>query len=293
MENIKATFPAGTTEVTVRGLHQWDYGRKLEIHDASLPAMVEVHFATAGMEEAVVRACESVSGVATAVIPDSCLEQTAPVYAWVYVIDDTTGATVKTVTMPVTARTKPQPGATVPDEIVDRYTEALTEMNAAVAKVQRGEVNAMYALNAQQAEMADEAGYADHAMTADKATVADAVSALYLHQYRITVPLYADSVGTTQLGRADLFVEYSDTKETDSGSAVASNILYSPNKARYTRGFLMLGAYYNAVDRVTYTGLSDDRKRRKLDVTIYDGTTNTLYFDPEEIEVAASIFKIR
>ena len=140
--NIKATFPAGVTEITVNGLHQWDYGRQLEVHAPGLPALVEIHFACAGMDEAVVRACEVVNGVATATIPDICLEQTSPVCAWVYVVDDSTGFTVLTVTLPVIARTKPQPGASIPAEMTDKYTEALTAMNALIARLQSGDITA-------------------------------------------------------------------------------------------------------------------------------------------------------
>ena len=43
--NIKAFFPAGVDSITVSGLTQWDYGRKLEIQADDLPALVEVHFA--------------------------------------------------------------------------------------------------------------------------------------------------------------------------------------------------------------------------------------------------------
>lgn len=126
---LKAIIPKGQTELTVNGLHQWDYGRKLEIHSDELPAVVEVHFACAGMKDAVVRVCEAVDGVATAVIPDRCLEQTTPITAWVYVIDDTAGFTAKTITLPIIPRTKPQPSGTVPEEYTDKYTEAITAMN--------------------------------------------------------------------------------------------------------------------------------------------------------------------
>lgn len=129
--SIKAIFPEGVTAITVNGLYQWDYGRTLEIYDASLPALVEVHFASAGMDEAVVRVCAVVDGVVDAVIPARCAEQTAPVLVWVYVVGDTSGKTVKTITLPIIARTKPQPGASVPDDISDKYTEAVGAINAA------------------------------------------------------------------------------------------------------------------------------------------------------------------
>ena len=76
--NIKAIIPSGQTEITVNGLHQWDYGQTLEICSNDLPAVIEVHFACSGMTEAVVRSCSSYEkdGIqtATAIIPDRCIE---------------------------------------------------------------------------------------------------------------------------------------------------------------------------------------------------------------------------
>jgi len=149
--NIKAIFPAGVTELMVNGLHQWDYGRVLEIQADDLPAALEVHFACAGMTEAVVRACSAVDGVATAVIPDECIEQTTPVFAWVFVIDDTTGLTTKKITLPVIPRTKPQSTATVPTEFSDKYTELMTAVNDMLDAINNNEVVITSAKNAERA----------------------------------------------------------------------------------------------------------------------------------------------
>ena len=46
--NLKAIFREGETALTVHGLTQWDYGRKLEITHPALPAVLEVHFAVVG-----------------------------------------------------------------------------------------------------------------------------------------------------------------------------------------------------------------------------------------------------
>ena len=37
---IKAIIPAGVTELTVHGLHQWNYGQQLEIAAEALPTVV-------------------------------------------------------------------------------------------------------------------------------------------------------------------------------------------------------------------------------------------------------------
>lgn len=168
--SIKATFPAGVTELTVHGLHQWDYGQKLEIQAPDLPALVEVHFACAGMRDAVVRACSVTGGTAQAAIPDQCLEQTSPIVAWVFVVDETAGTTVLTVTLPIAARTQPQPSATVPEEFSNKYTELIAAVNEQVEALKVGNVTVNRALNADEATHADAADEAGHADTADEAT---------------------------------------------------------------------------------------------------------------------------
>ena len=139
---LKAIIPSGMTEITVNGLHQWDYGQQLEIHASDLPGLVEVHFACAGMNDAVVRPCDMVGGVGTVTIPDTCLEQTAPIMAWVYEKNGDAGATVKTITLRVTPRARPTASEAPPPEVIDKYTEAVTAMNDAVGKVTNGRITA-------------------------------------------------------------------------------------------------------------------------------------------------------
>lgn len=134
---IKAIFPAGVTELIVHGLHQWNYGQQLEIAAEALPAMVEVHFACSGMETAVVRNCGVLGGKVTAAIPDRCLEQTTPVVAWVYAIGETSGETILTVKMPIIARAQPQLAATPPEDVGDKYTEAVAAMNTLVDEYEK------------------------------------------------------------------------------------------------------------------------------------------------------------
>lgn len=141
--NIKVIFPPGATRLSVNGLHQWDYGRKIEIHADDLPALVEVHFACDGMEEAVVRSCAVINGVAEAAVPDLCLEQTTPVTAWVYEVGETSGETVKTIILPIIARAKPQPSADIPEDVSDKYTEAIAAMDALVAECEQTMQNAV------------------------------------------------------------------------------------------------------------------------------------------------------
>lgn len=169
--SIKATFPAGLTETTVNGLHQWDYGQQLEVECPDLPALVEVHFACAGMSEAVVRSCSvSATGVLTAAIPDRCLEQTTPIYAWVVVLGATSGTTVLKITMPIIKRTRPEARESVPEEVCDKYTESIAAINAQIESLKAGDVTVSNANRATSASFAD---VANKALKADEATVAN------------------------------------------------------------------------------------------------------------------------
>lgn len=137
---MKAIFLNGADEATAQGrLFQWDRGRTLEIHADDLPAAVEVHFAHAGMDAAIVYTCAVVNGVATVAIPNLCLQQSGPVKAWVYQVgtsgETETGETIKTITLPLTARTRPDSDESVPEEFISKYTEAMAAMDAIVAEV--------------------------------------------------------------------------------------------------------------------------------------------------------------
>ncbi len=154
--NIKATFPAGVDTLTVHGLHQWDYGRTLEISAPNLPALVEVHFAYMGQKDAVVRLASVTNGVASVIIPDTCLEQTSPVAAWVYEVGATYGHTALTVVLPIITRAKPT-AATLPVAVGDKYTELIGLVNDYAQKLADGSVQVLYA---HQADSALGAGWA-------------------------------------------------------------------------------------------------------------------------------------
>lgn len=145
--NIQANIPAGETSITAHGLHQWDYGRKLDITSPALTGlgMIAVHFACAGMQEAVVRHCEVAVQSITAAIPDVCLQQASPIYAWVYVPTAAEGYTVLTVTLPVTPRTKPAGHATEPPaDLNNKYIELINAVSDLVAHTYtRAELDAM------------------------------------------------------------------------------------------------------------------------------------------------------
>ena len=108
MSLIAATFIDGVNIVTAHGLTQWDYGQKLEIHGLALPASFQVHFSCKKSNEAIVRLGTTINGVGSTVIPDSILEQDTEIRAWIYLIGDGTGETIKLIQLPLTVRPKPQ-----------------------------------------------------------------------------------------------------------------------------------------------------------------------------------------
>ena len=169
---IKVTFKQGQAEAKATPLHQWDYGQVLEIESSDLPAVFEVHFACQGMNEAIVRSCSAVGGIGSVVIPDRCLEQSNQILAWVYAIQGAAGTTIKTITIPVVARTRPSRGDEIPSEISDVYTELVSEVNKAVDDLTNGNVTAANAKTATYATSAGTSLYSGDAERAAKAQTA-------------------------------------------------------------------------------------------------------------------------
>ena len=176
--NLIATIPEGVDAITVHGLHQWDFGRKLDIHCTGLPPIIEVHFACAGMREAQIRVCNVIDDVASVAIPDVCLEQDGPVTAWIVQITGTTGAPVASVTtheitLPVKARPRPTADAEIPVDTANKYEELIAVVNDLVPKIEGGETTVLHAENADHATNADRATSADFATNAGNASAAD------------------------------------------------------------------------------------------------------------------------
>jgi hypothetical protein len=165
--SIKAIFPAGVEALTVHGLHQWDYGQTLEITHPDLPAIIEVHFAPVGAQEAIVRVVSAAAGVAEVPVPDELLEQSRPVLAWVYLVGETSGTTMLTVTMPLQARARPTAAGPAPAHVADQYTQAVAAVNAQVESLKQGDVTVAKALAANSATTA---GSATTAASATRAT---------------------------------------------------------------------------------------------------------------------------
>lgn len=231
---IKATFENNKNETTVEGLYQWDYGQVLEIESLDFGTeIVEVHFACTNMTEAIVRPCTMTRGVGSVVIPDDCLEQTTSITAWVYTIEcpqstqcahdtpcslcpsGTQGKTRKVIHIPVIKRTRPSARRDIPQDISDRYTELITEVNKAVNDLESGATVVERARSAKEADHSVTAGnaasasYATSAGGANTANVAQHLTSPYLLNADIYAPPIL-SINITEPGFYMVGFQYSE-----------------------------------------------------------------------------------
>lgn len=204
---IKIEFLAGQTEKKASPLYQWDYGQTLEIESLDLPPLIEVHFACPNMKEAIVHPCSVSNGVASVTIPNRCLEQADTITAWVYEINGTTGCTTKTILIPVVARTRPGRNEEIPQDVSDKYTELITEVNEAVGSITSGDLmvgraaHATSADRAAEAHMAHTTPYAESAAFATGAGVANSAT-------NATNDALGNRIDTTYVSFKNEFVRY-------------------------------------------------------------------------------------
>ena len=109
-------------------LYQFDYGQKLIITGAELPAAYEVHFANEMHGDAVT----SIGGENGVLIPDSVLTSGEPVYLWLYLHEDSTdGETEFQGIIPVIKRARISDQTPTPEE-QSAITQAIAALNSAV-----------------------------------------------------------------------------------------------------------------------------------------------------------------
>ena len=173
---IKVNIPAGVASVTIDPLYQWDYGQVLEIESGdALSDVFEVHFSCLDMSDAIVRSCSSSSGCAVEV-PNTCLEQSCDITAWIYEIDATSGRTLKTITIPIIERPRPNRSGEITENISNAYTEVITTINDVVEELKSGNIvlkKAETAVTSQTAQNANNANTADSARWALNASNAE------------------------------------------------------------------------------------------------------------------------
>lgn len=137
---ITAVFTDNSDYARATGLWQWDYGQRLRIEGLKLPTAVEIHFAlTEQSGDAIPRVGTTKDSVTEVVIPDSMLENQAAgatyeIYAWIYLVDKTSGETIKRITMQVKSRPKPEAFETPEDGEI--FREAIEAVNDAAKRAE-------------------------------------------------------------------------------------------------------------------------------------------------------------
>lgn len=103
--------------VKVENLFKYDYGQELEISGIDLPENFEVHFET-DQESAIVVNGTLEDGIGKVKIPDLCLMDSKLNFsAWIYVEQNGSGKTVKTITFYLKNRQAPSDQPSDPDEV--------------------------------------------------------------------------------------------------------------------------------------------------------------------------------
>ena len=137
---IWAVFDADD-QANAYGLWQWDYGQVLQIQGLTLPPAVEIHFSTQrATGDSVTRIGVTRDGVTSVTIPDSMLEGTGTIYAFVYLTDEASGETIRWIKMPIQPRPKPE--AFEQPEDVELFREAIKAVNEAADRADASEKEA-------------------------------------------------------------------------------------------------------------------------------------------------------
>ncbi len=131
---VYAKFTHALTNVTTNPVTQWDYGRTLRIDGLDLPTAVRIDFGISGEQTTISRIGTTKDRVTAVVIPDSFLEQSNNLVAYVYVNDTTEGKTVRTINIPITARAKPEEFDT--PESKELFAEAIEQLNDAADRAE-------------------------------------------------------------------------------------------------------------------------------------------------------------
>ena len=131
-----------STYASAYGIWQWDYGQILRIQSKKkLPKAVEVHFSEQEKGgSSVTRIGTTADNVTDVPIPDSLLEKSGNIYAFVYIEDGQSGNTEYKIEMSVKARPKPEiPGSPEEPEL---FKETIKAVNEAADRADTAEQNA-------------------------------------------------------------------------------------------------------------------------------------------------------
>lgn len=103
---LVVNFEEGKDIYIVRGLVQWDFGQILKLSGLDAQKVVQAHFASQGAATAI-RILPADGGQTEYSIPDSLIAIGNDITCYIYLIDDISGETIKTIYLPVVKRAKP------------------------------------------------------------------------------------------------------------------------------------------------------------------------------------------
>lgn len=112
---LRVDFKDDRKNITATGLDQWDYGQELEIYGIPDVAHAEVHFCCENDTEALIRQAQVTDHIA-ADIPDALLRTGENLKAYVYIATATEGKTIRTITMIVNRRQRPEDYTVLPEK---------------------------------------------------------------------------------------------------------------------------------------------------------------------------------
>lgn len=135
---VYARFTQALTNVTTNKVTQWDYGRILRIEGLKLPTAVRIDFGISGQQKSKSRIGITKDGVTDVAIPDSLLEQSKNLVAYVYVNDTTKGKTVKTINIPLEARAEPEEHDSPESKAL--FAEAIEMINDVAVRAENAEI---------------------------------------------------------------------------------------------------------------------------------------------------------
>ena len=140
MNNIITAVFEVLPSTRTRPVWQYSYGQILRIQGLQLPSAVEIHFALEEKSgDSVTRIGVTRDNVTDVPIPDSMLEndnigEDYKIYVFVFLSDDDSGETVRKITIPVTARSKPEAHET--SEEAELFREAIKAVNESAEKAE-------------------------------------------------------------------------------------------------------------------------------------------------------------
>ena len=145
---VTAHIPKGINKVTTdKPLYQWDYGQVLRITGDDLPVVCQVHFCDRSCTETKVRIGSQVDGGLEVVIPDILLENEWPINAFIYVVSENCGNTIKHIHIPVNKRKKPEDFVDpIPEDIQTELEKLIANINDVFVEVKesQAEIEELY-----------------------------------------------------------------------------------------------------------------------------------------------------